>query len=292
MKKLLTLILSLTISFCFSQTKEELLLSIIKVDRVESNCIGYGCVKSKQYESFEKLIAIISKQELVELSNHNNSTVRTYASKALIKSNPNLASKLLQNELDNNKTVVTFEGCLINVKKTSSIIYHEYWNKIRIEAIRKTNGNNYEQDLAVKKKLTSDFIMEKLDSIVIHSGKEVDWFLYNRAFKNRKHKDSYLPRIEELAFIKNNACAFDYIKKYYSNKYLEKLDKYLTTDFPIAKFKKGNDVFYLHSYILILLESKNEKYKKIAIEKLRTDDIWKEKLGWFKTTLRKHGIEL
>ncbi|MCC1485590.1 hypothetical protein [Winogradskyella immobilis] len=292
MRKLLNIILTLTISLCFSQTKEQLLLSIIKVDRVDSNCIGFGCKKSKQYENFEKLKAIISEQELVELTNHNNSTVRTYASKALINSDPNFALKLLKNELDNNKTVRTFEGCIIDVQKTSSIIYHEYWNKIRIEAIRKTNVNNYEENLAMKKKLESDFVMEKLDSLIIHYVKEVDWILYNRVFENRKHKDSYLPRIEELAFIKNNACAFDYIKTHYSDQYSEKLEKYLTTDFPTAKFKKGNEVFYLHSFIKILLESKDEKYKKIAIDKLKANSVWKERSGWFKTTLRNHGIVL
>ena len=35
-----------------------------------------------------------------------------------------------------------------------------------------------------------------------------------------------------------------------------------------------------------------DSYAMQAIEKLKTDDVWKEKSGWFKTTMKKHGIEL
>ena len=292
MKKLLTIFFISTIGFCFSQTKEELIRSIISVNRVESNCVGYGCVKSKQYENFEKLKKKLSDQELVQLSNHRNSTIRIYASKALIQTIPNLTSTLLLNELENNKAVKTFDGCIIDVQKTSSIIYHEYWNKIRIEAIREINGNNYEEDLAMREKVASDFIMEKLDSIIIHSEKEVDWLLYNRAFENRKHKDNYLPRIKKLAFSKNNAYAFEYLKKHYTSQYTKELENYLKNDFPKAKFQNENEVFYLHLFIDILLESKNDSFKQIAIDKLKSEEIWKKHKGWFNATMKKNGIEL
>jgi hypothetical protein len=292
MKKLLTIIFSLTISLCFSQIKEQLIDSIIKVNRVESDCVGIGCMVSPQYTRFEKLKKKLSDKELIELSKHENPTIRTYASKELIQSEKGNVPVLLSTELQKNEMVETFEGCIMDTEPISSIIYHEYWNKIRIEASRKITGNNYEQDLAMQKALETDLTMEKLDSIIIYSDKEVDWLLYYRTFKNRKHKDSYLPRIEELAFNKNNSYAFDYLKKYYPSEYSEKLEKYLRTDFPKAKFQTGNEVFYLHSFIETLLESNNEEFKKIAINKLRTDEVWKERKGWFNTTLKKHGIKL
>lgn len=292
MKKLLTIIFSLTISLCFSQTKEQLIDSIIKVNTVESDCVGIGCMVSPQYTRFQKLKKKLSEKELIELSKHENPTIRTYASKELIQSEKGNVPELLSTELQKNEMVETFDGCIMDTEPISSIIYHEYWNKIRIEASRKITGNNYEQDLAMQKALETDLTMEKLDSVIIYSDKEVDWLLYDRTFKNRKHKDSYLPRIEELAFSRNNSYAFDYLKKYYPSEYSEKLEKYLTTDFPKAKFKTKNEVFYLHSFIETLLESNNEEFKKIAISKLRTDEVWKERKGWFNTTLKKHGIKL
>ncbi|WP_299782912.1 hypothetical protein [uncultured Formosa sp.] len=290
MKKLLTIILSLTISLGFSQTKEQLIESIIKVNRVDSDCVGMGCSESEQYKNFQKLKSQISDKELTELSKHENPTIRTYASIELIQSNKGNVPELLSAELKKNEMVETFEGCLMGIDPVSSIIYHEYWNKIRIEASNK--GNNYERELAMKKKLESDFVMEKLDSIIIYSNKEVYWLLYSRTFENRKHKDNYLSRIEELAFNNNNSYAFEYLKKYYPSEYSKKLENYLTVDFLKAKFQTKNDLYYLHSFIELLLESKNANYKKIAIDKLTNDDFWKQESGWFSTTLKKHGIEI
>ncbi|MGB6153538.1 MAG: hypothetical protein WBG48_16275 [Pricia sp.] len=292
MKKLLTIIFSLIISLCFSQTKEQLIDSIIKVNRVESDCVGIGCMVSPQYTRFQKLKKKLSEKELIELAKHENPTIRTYAFIELIHSGKGNVPELLSTELRNNEMVETFEGCIMDIEPISSVIYHEYWNKIRIEASRKIKGNNYEQDLAMKKALATDLTMEKLDSIVIYSDKEVYWLLYNRTFENRKLKDNYLPRIEELAFSENNSYAFEYLEKYYKSEYSEKLKNYLRTDFPKAKFQTENEVFYLHSFIEILLESKNEEFKKIAIDKLRIDKVWKDRKGWFNTTLKKHGIEL
>ncbi len=290
MKKLLTIIFSLTISLCFSQTKEQLIDSIIKVNRVDSDCTGMGCSESEQYKNFQKLKSKLSDKELTDLSKHENPTIRTYASIELIQSNKGNVPELLSAELQKNEMVETFEGCLMGIDPVSSMIYHEYWNKIRIEASNK--GNNYERELAMKKKLETDFVMEKLDSIIIYSKKDVYWLLYDRTFKNRKHKDKYLPRIEELAFKNNNSYAFEYLDKYYSAEYTKKLETYLQTDFLEAEFQTDNDIFYFHSFIEILLENKNENYKNIAVEKLRNDDFWKVESGWFKTTLKKHGIEL
>lgn len=292
MKKLLTIIFSLIISLCFSQTKEQLIDSIIKVNRVESDCVGNGCRVSPQYTRFQELKKKLSDQELTELSKHKNPTIRTYASIELIQSGKGNVPELLSSELQNNELVETFEGCIIEMDPVSSVIYHEYWNKIRIEASSKIKGNNYEQDLAIKKILATDVVMEKLDSIIIYSDKEVYWLLYSRAFENRKHKDNYLPRIEELAFNKNNSYAFEYLEKYYKSEYSKKLENYLRNDFPKAKFQTENEVFYLHSFIETLLESKNEEFKKIAINKLRTNEVWKDHKGWFNTTFRKYGIEL
>lgn len=292
MKKLLTVIFSLIVSLCFSQTKEQLIDSIIKVNRVESDCVGIGCMVSTQYTRFQKLKKKLSNKELIELSKHENPTIRTYASIELIQSDKGNVPEILSTELQKNEMVKTFEGCIMDVEPISSIIYHEYWNKIRIEASRKIKGNNYEQDLAMQKALAIDLTMEKLDSVIIYSEKEVYWLLYDRTFENRKHKDSYLPRIKELVFSKNNAYAFDYLKKHYSSEYSEELESYLKNDFPKAKFQTENKVFYLHSFIEILLESENDDFKQIAIDKLKTEEVWKKHKGWFNTVLKKHGITL
>ncbi len=292
MKNQLTIIFSLTISLCFSQTKEQLIDSIIEVNRVESDCVGIDCMVSPQYARFQSLKEKLSEKELSDLTKHENTTIRTYASIELIQSDKGNVPELLSTELQKSEMVETFEGCIIDVEPISSIIYHEYWNKIRIDASKKAQGNNNQQEQAMQKALSTDLTMEKLDSVIIYSEKEVFWLLYNRTFQNRKHKDSYLPRIKDLAFHENNSYAFDYLKEHYKSEYSERLENYLRTDFPKAKFQTDNEVFYLHSFIETLLECKNEEFKQIAINKLRTEDVWKVKKGWFNNTLKKYGIAI
>ena len=291
-KRLLIIFLCLSANFCFSQTKKQLIDTIIKVNRVDSDCIGIACSESYQYNNFQKLKNKLSDKELIDLSKHENSTIRTYASLEIIQSNKGNIPELLSYELQKNDMVETFEGCIMGIDPVSSIIYHEYWNKIRIQSIKTSKGNNYEQDLVMKKIIATDFIMEKLDSIIIHSKKEVFWHLYSRAFENRKHKESYLPRIEELAFDNNNSYALEYLKKYYKSKYLEKVDSYFRIRFPNAKFQSENEIFYLHSFIETLLDSGIEEYKQIAVTKLKNNNSWELHSGWFKTTLKKHGLKI
>lgn len=291
MKRTLVILLYFFLVHCSSQSKEELIDSIIKVNRVDSDCVGFGCSESEQYNNFQKLKDKLSEGELIELSKHNNATIRTYASIELIQSNKGNIPKMLSYELQKNEMVETFEGCIIGIDPVSSIIYHEYWNKIRLEASKKIKDDD-ERDIAMKNKLAIDNTMEKLDSVLINSKKEVYWLLYERAFKNRKYKIDYLPRIEELAFNYNNAYAFEYLITHYQSRYLQKTENYFRVKFPKAKFRDENEIFYLHLLIEILLNSEIEERNEIAIKKLKNNKDWEIHSSWFKRTLTKHGIEI
>ena len=99
MKKIFAIIFSLTISLCFSQTKEQLIDSIIKVNRVESDCVGINCAVSSQHKRFEKLKMKLTENELFQLSKHENPTIRTYASIELIQSEKGNICDILSSEI-------------------------------------------------------------------------------------------------------------------------------------------------------------------------------------------------
>ena len=259
---------------------------------MESDCVGIGCMVSPQYTRFQKLKEKLSDKELIELSKHENPTIRTYASIELIQSEKVYVSEILSTELQKNEEVETFKGCIMDIEPISSIIYQEYSNKIRIEASRKIRGNNYEEDLAMKKALATDLTMQKLDSVIIYSISDVNWLIYKWSFENRKYNNNYLPRIKELAFEENNGYAFNYLMRYYSSECAEELDNYLKADFPKAIFQTENEIFYLHSYIEVLLASKDEELIKIALHKLKTNQAWKDRKDWFNSTLNKYGVIL
>lgn len=144
---LLTIIFILAISLCFSQTKEQLIDIIIKVNRVESNCTGIACNEGQQYKRFQKLKKKLSLQELINLSEHENPTIRTYALIELIQTNKGNFKKLLATEIQKNQMVDSFYGCIIDFELVSSILFREYWKKIRIKDSKEIKANNYEQDL-------------------------------------------------------------------------------------------------------------------------------------------------
>ncbi|MDC8003556.1 hypothetical protein POV27_05805 [Aureisphaera galaxeae] len=286
----LSIVLFLLTTHSISQTKQELIDSIIKVNIVESDCIGYGCMPSKQYNNFQTLKSLLSEQELNTLSKHENPTLRTYALNELVQSGKGDLVQLLAQELRKNERVRTFEGCLMDFDPISSILYHEYWNKIRIEARNKARDGLYEEEQAMKRALETDVMMERLDSVVIHNRHVAYWLLYRRVFKNRKHKESYLSRIEDLAFKQNNSYAFEYLRKNYSSRYDERMEKYFTIDFPRARFKTESEIIYLNSLIETLLESERKDYRDIVIAKLKQDDSWRKHSGWIKNTLKNYGI--
>jgi hypothetical protein len=273
MKKILIIAFLFLFTQATSQTKDELINQIIEKNSVESNCIGYGCMPSEQYARFEKLKRLLSESELYALGSHKNPVIRSYALKELAKRKHAKLPQFLTSELEKNEEVSTFEGCLIDAKLTASILYHEYWNHIRFKAMRVNSGNNYEKELAAKKKLQSDSLMEQLDSVIIHSNQEVYWLLYHRVFENRKHKDAYLPRIEQLAFEKHNFYAFNYLKRKYEIYYRDRLHAYLINIFPKAHFQSENNKTYFIRFIKHLLETEKPEYKTAAIQALKNTNF-------------------
>ncbi|MBE7693693.1 hypothetical protein G1J88_11700 [Tenacibaculum dicentrarchi] len=293
MKILLTTLFSLTISLSFSQTKDQLIDSIIKVNRVKSYCVGTDCNISIQSKRFETLKKRLSDKELIKLSKHQNPTIRTYTIIELIDSGKGNIPEIFSNELLKNEMVDFETSVYRTIKPLSSIVYYNYLQKISLDELLKTQGiYSKKYDAAIQKKLSNDQTLKKLDSIIIYSGKENYYQLYLAAFAHRKHKDEYLPRIENLAFNNNNACAFNYLKENYATTYAKKIENYIKNDYPKAKFLSSNEIFHLSFFTKILLESDDERFKLIAIDKLKNDDIWKKEEKIFNRLLKKNGITL
>ena len=163
--------------------------------------------------------------KLIELSKQRNPIIRTYASIEIIQSSDecmDTATQIFSYSLENDISIESNEGCFSHGPElTSSIIYHSYRNKIVKEALYASIKARTETGLGIKKRLAADSILKRLDSIIIHSEKEVHWMLYGRAFENRKYPRNYLSRVEELAFTENNSYAIEYLKKHHQKEYSE-----------------------------------------------------------------------
>lgn len=209
--KITTLIFLFVINISFSQTNQQLIDSIIKGGAVETDCVGIACQEGKQYLNFQKLKSRINEKELIELSNHENSILRIYASIDLIESNKGNVVAMFSNELMKKDTVPMVRGCIIEDLSTASIIYNEYRGRFIFSV--------YAEDLSInetQKKidglLKTDQQLKKLDSIILNTENDLDWLFYARIFENRIFKESDLKIIEKMAFEYNNSYAMLYLK--------------------------------------------------------------------------------
>lgn len=292
MKNYFILLFSLLCICCFSQTKEELMNSIIKRNVFESDCIGAGCTMSEQYENFQKLIKISSEKELLKLTDHKNSVLRVYAQTYFIEQNKNVI-EIFKKELKRNKKIETYEGCLIDFEYTYSIIYHNYWNSVRLNSITEFDTiekiRNEKMSIAVQ----NDEKLKLLDSLILKSNQDLYWLLYSRSFDNQKNNNLDIKQLEKLAFKKNNFYAFSYlVKNDYENQEYN-LEQYFKSKFIKANFDSENKIYYLFDFIEYLLNSNNNEYKKLVAKKLNKSEYWKKYSGSnFYTLLENHQIKL
>ena len=224
MKHQIYVLLILTLGLISCQDVDSLVISIAEENRVECETIGFGGSSSSLYNKFQKLKRKASKEELIKLTYHDSLAVIGYSSYALIDRELIEPNKLLKRFIEDEQSVSTFCGCIINAETLSSLIYHRYWNS-RIEY---PDSEDYEQYV-----INDTQELQKMDSLILYS-KNPDWILLARAFENRKYSDEYRNRIQELAFDKNDFHALKYVFKNLRNTNEEKLiqsfDKYVNNE--------------------------------------------------------------
>jgi len=218
------LILTIGVVSCQYQDMDSLVSSIAEKNRVECESIGFAGSSSTLYKKFEKLKRKATKEELLELTNHNSLAIVGYSSYALIDRKLIEPNKLFQRFIDNEENVSTFCGCIMSRETLSSLIYHRYWNS-RIEF---SDDGDYE-----KKTLNDSENLQKMDSLILYSDKP-DWILLIRAFENRVYSDDYKVKIEEWAFDKIDFYALKYIFKNLRNgneeRLIESFNKYIENE--------------------------------------------------------------
>jgi hypothetical protein len=142
---------------------------------------------------------------------------------------------------------------------------------------------------AFEKALVTDVKRIELDSVVLYS-ENADILRYRIMFYNRKVAEKHLPQVEKLAFKLHNGHALEHLQEHYGEKYKERIAYYWKNEFPRAKFKGGEALNYYMLAIELLLKTKDENLKNIALDKLKKDRLWeKHNLQWIKDIFKKYG---
>jgi len=256
---------SFNISFSQSKNLTIVVERIVKINEVQSEFVGIGGEKSENYQNFIQLYEIASTEELIHLTDNENSTVACYASWALAdKSYYELKSIFLKFIL-NDKQVDTFRGCIALQSTISSELYHRYWNKLN------------------ETKRATDKILLELDSIILFSQNPF-WLLLQRALENRIYIEPFKSQISFLAFNQCRKEAIFYLCNWHKAEYIVQIKASLLKYLNETEFKKTGTSDY-YTTIEELFKFKDPEIRFAIIAKMKKDRHWEYEKQRFKYLL-------
>lgn len=221
---------------------EDQLIERLAIDNVvECEYVGFGGGHSEVYEAFEKLKSKASNGKMMSLLSHDSMSVVVYAAYALIDNEQVPPDSLLKVFIDNDKYVKDFCGCLLTSSSLSSLIYHRYWSTKSV----------YFDDNGEIRIIDSRNLL-KMDSVILFSSNP-DWLILSRALENRIYPERLNKRIKELAFVKGNIQALEYVfnnlRSSNENDLIKSLEKYFADDDAYYAYRElaGNMLGHLKS---------------------------------------------
>lgn len=177
-----------------SQIREEkinaLADSIAKDNVLKSRSVGYGGVRTTQWETFEKLKKHATDEQLVSLIDHKNAVVRCYSFQALAGRKRVDIFPILLKHINDTTKIETFRGCIV-----SSQTAGDYFLQVVTPQF---------VDLDVYKLTTSQ--METIDSMLLFD-KSILISAKYRLLSDIKPNQKYYDRIREIAVTEKSPVA-------------------------------------------------------------------------------------
>lgn len=287
--KILTLICFLGVIILHSQSKKELIDAIKKVNSLDGwdgtlnpQLEENGTCSYHNYYNFEKLKKKLSKEELIELTYHENQVLRLYAIRALIEQNYSELDlrHIIIEEVIKNEKIQTQRGCVIGKEYIYSIIYHDYWNQVWSNALinSKIDDEKTKEQMRLNA-IKNDKKLMEINEAILCLDKDVYWLVYDRIFEVEKYDESLNSKIEELLFKYNNSYAYLYLQKNNKSSFQEISNKYFADIFPNQEFNEENQIFYLFDFTKYAFENEDTAMQEIILKKLRSTHAWKEIMG-------------
>jgi hypothetical protein len=95
-----------------SKTVRQIVKGIAKENEIHGTAVGYGGVKTPQYRRFEGLYTKASLEELIELMEHPNPTVRGYSFWGLAKRHNEKLEAIILAHASDEQFVYQIDGCI------------------------------------------------------------------------------------------------------------------------------------------------------------------------------------
>lgn len=269
MKKLLLIVLIFfTISSC-SQNIDDIVCEISDSEVFEYQYISIAGFESSLYKKFIELSKKATNDQLEVLLYHENPVVTCYASWALIEKEYDHLSKVFKMLLDDDRTVKTFSGCIIDQESLSDIFYYRYLNSLKDKEIKEN-------------------VLFELDKIIIGLEKP-DNLLLNKALENRHYPNEFKDVIYNLGFEKNYKEAIFYLCNWHRSEYNYELQLFIIEKLKKTEFKGSNSSTY-YKYLDELIKFKNTDVYEFILHKYRTDKPHIDEIENFKKLLERNNI--
>ncbi|MCL9806669.1 hypothetical protein NAT51_14125 [Flavobacterium amniphilum] len=170
---------------------------IAKENTVTGRFIGYSGNESEQYKNFEKLM-LASTKELLNLTNHPNGAVRSYAFWALcFRSNVDLFG-IVKNHMSDTEVVEYQSGCIASGEKVGDFF-------VRMVTSNYENPNR-------KTKTLTEAQRKELDSLLIYSPNDLS--SRYRAIENAEPSEQLYPVLKNLYTTTHNQSALLKLSEY------------------------------------------------------------------------------
>lgn len=254
---------------------DTLVAGIAAENRVDHHAVGYGGVRTAQYDRYVSL-SEWPIEDLRLLTRHPNLAVRCYAGWALAeKDHPGLDTVFAE-FLQEQELVSVSSGCMSSGEALASELYHAYWRRLY------WRGQTFPEERVLDTPL-----LFRMDSIILYSGTS-QWLLLDRALGYRVYPVPFTDRIAYLAFRENNLDAIHYIFRNARERFSDELRSALSGQLQKEKLWPHK---YLELATLILAHGDAE-LKDELLKHMKTNDIWKSSKVDFRVLFKEYGVAL
>ncbi len=179
-----------------SKETNEIVKAIEEVNIVMSSAVGYAGIRPKQYDNFLKLKTKATSDELMELTNHPNPTVRSYAFWALSYNHSIDLYPIVLNHINDIELVKTQFGCIVSGETVGDFF-------INVVTPRYIDLNSQKLDSVQ---------FATLDSILIYTPNNLS--AKSAAINRAEPTENLYPKIRELVVKDNDQTAMVTLAKY------------------------------------------------------------------------------
>ena len=191
-----------------SKRTKKVVKEISKINELMSSAVYYSGMKPKQWDNFEELKRKATKEELIELTNHPNGVVRSYAFWALSVDKSVDLFQIVKKHLNDDELINTQFGCIGGQEKVG-----DFFIQIMTPQYVDLESNKLSKEEA-----------KELDSLLIYHPNNLS-ARYD-AISRAETTDKLYPKIRELVIKEKNPSALVTLAKYHKDQDIEIIKNY------------------------------------------------------------------